>query len=130
MCPAIVSGMVTGDALVRYWSIISFVPSHTLRSLGKKLTRAGPLSFLKWRMRDTAVTVIWASPRFGHHHSQTQVILASPVTLTLTQITKGMAISLGFWEWRCPKRGDSNITVTPPSQVKTGKMKYMHNKAK
>ena len=34
MCPAIVSGMVSGDAPVRYWSIISFVPSHTLRSLG------------------------------------------------------------------------------------------------
>ena len=34
-CPAIVSGMVTGDAPVRYWLIISIVPGHTLRSLGK-----------------------------------------------------------------------------------------------
>ena len=31
-----------------------------------------------------------------------------------------MAISLGFWEWGCPKRGDAHITVTAqcPSHVK------------
>ena len=29
--------------------------------------------------------MIWASPRFGHPHSQNLVIWASPVTLTLTQ---------------------------------------------
>ena len=25
---------------------------------------------------------------------------------------QGMPISLGFWEWGCPKRGDAHITVT------------------
>ena len=24
-----------------------------------------------------------------------------------------MPISLGFWEWGCPKRGDAHVTVTP-----------------
>ena len=41
------------------------------------------------RVSYVAVTVIWASLRFGHPHSQTLVIWASPftLTLTLTQIT-------------------------------------------
>ena len=26
---------------------------------------------------------------------------------------KGMPILLGFWEWRCQKREDAHITVTP-----------------
>ena len=77
-------------------------------------------------MRDTAVTVIWASPHFGHPIHKTLVIRASPVTLT--QIATGMPIQLGFWEWGCPKRGDANITVTSPSQVKTVIIKHMHNK--
>ena len=34
------------------------------------------------------VTVIWAFPRFGHPHSQNPSDMESPVTLTLTQITK------------------------------------------
>ena len=45
MCPAIVSRMVTGDAPVRYWSIISFVPSHTLRILGKVNSAQVPYRF-------------------------------------------------------------------------------------
>ena len=35
---------------------------------------------------NSGATVIWGSPRYGHPHSQTLVILASPVTLTLTLI--------------------------------------------
>ena len=26
-----------------------------------------------------------------------------------------MPISLGFWEWGCPKRGDAHIPITAPS---------------
>ena len=36
------------------------------------------------RVNYVAVTVIWVSLRFGHPHSQTLVIWASPLTLTLT----------------------------------------------
>ena len=28
-----------------------------------------------------------------------------------------MPISLGFWEWGCPKRGGAHITVTPGSKL-------------
>ena len=35
MCPAIASGMVTGDAPVSYWPILSFVPSNSPRRLCK-----------------------------------------------------------------------------------------------
>ena len=28
-----------------------------------------------------------------------------------------MPVSLGFWEWRCPKLGDAHITVTPDSNL-------------
>ena len=28
-----------------------------------------------------------------------------------------MLISLGLWEWGCPKRGDALITVTPGSKL-------------
>ena len=28
-----------------------------------------------------------------------------------------MPISLGFWEWGCPKRGDARITVTQGSKL-------------
>ena len=38
ICPAVVSGIVTGDAPVSYWSIFFPVPSNSLRSL-RKLTR-------------------------------------------------------------------------------------------
>ena len=38
--------------------------------------------------------MIWASPRFGHPHSQNLVIWASPVTLTLTQKCKAFDKSL------------------------------------
>ena len=55
------------------------------------------------------VTVIWASPRFGHPHSQTLVIWAYPVTLTLTRTKVAKVIwegdahitSQGLWEWGC-----------------------------
>ena len=35
MCPAIVSGIVTGDATVSYWPILSLVPSNSPRRLCK-----------------------------------------------------------------------------------------------
>ena len=35
MCPAIVSGIVTGDASVSYWPILSLVPSNSPRRLCK-----------------------------------------------------------------------------------------------
>ena len=46
---------------------------------------------------------------------KTLVTWASPVTLTLTLsplrwCEKEMPISLGFWEWRRPKRGDAHVT--------------------
>ena len=44
-------------------------------------------------------------PRFGHPIPKTLVIWASPVTLTLTQIAKGMAISQGVWEWDAQNAG-------------------------
>ena len=31
-----------------------------------------------------------------------------------------MPISLGFWGWRCPKRGDAHITVTWPLKRRQG----------
>ena len=109
-----------GSLLVNYFHCPR---SHSQKSW-QKLTRAGPLSFLKWRMRETAVKVIWVP------HSQNPSDMGIPVTLTLTQIAKGMPILQWFWEWGCSKRGDANITVTPPSQVKTVIIKYTHNKAK
>jgi len=35
MCPSIASGIVTGDASVSYWSILSLVPSNSPRRLCK-----------------------------------------------------------------------------------------------
>ena len=32
ICPAIVSGIVTGDAAISYWAIFSLVPSDSPRS--------------------------------------------------------------------------------------------------
>ena len=50
MRPAIVSGIVTEDALVSYWSIFSVVPSNSPRSLCKSQLDPVFLSFLKWQM--------------------------------------------------------------------------------
>ena len=50
MGPAIVSGNVTGDALVSYWSIFVVVPSNCPRSLCKSQFDPVSLSFLKWQM--------------------------------------------------------------------------------
>ena len=36
-----------------------------------------------------------------------------PLRFGLGLVLKGMPISLGFWEWGFPKRGDAHITVTP-----------------
>ena len=38
-----------------------------------------------------------------------------------------MPISLGFWEWGCPKRGDAHITVTPAQEL-PGIVIYSHYK--
>ena len=50
MYPAIVSGIVTGDAVVSYWSIFFPVPSNNPRSLCE--SQLSPVSslFLKWRI--------------------------------------------------------------------------------
>ena len=50
MYPAIVSGIVTRDAVVSYWSIFSPVPSNSPRSLCE--SQLSPVSslFLKWRI--------------------------------------------------------------------------------
>ena len=50
MYPAIVSGIVTGDAVVSYWSIFFPVPSNSPRSLCE--SQLSPVSslFLKWRI--------------------------------------------------------------------------------
>ena len=50
MRPAIVSGMVTEDALASYLSIFSVVPSNSPRSLCKNQLEPVSLSFLKWQM--------------------------------------------------------------------------------
>ena len=50
MRPEIVSGIVTEDALVSYWSIFSVVPSNSPRSLCKSQLDPVSLSFLKWQM--------------------------------------------------------------------------------
>ena len=54
------------------------------------ILKTGSLSSAPPLLESPGVTVIWASPRFRHPHSQTLVIWASPVTLTLslTQIGK------------------------------------------
>ena len=46
---------------------------------------------------ETGATVIWAS---------------GPSHITLGLGLQGMPISLGFWEWGFPNRGDDHITVT------------------
>ena len=33
-----------------------------------------------------------------------------------------MPISLGFWEWGCPKRGDAHTTVTAPLKTTRRKL--------
>ena len=65
---------------------------------------------------DSGVTVIWASPRFGIPIPQTLMIWESPSHITFVRVglgLQGMNISLGFWEWGCPKRGNAHITMTP-----------------
>ena len=53
----------------------------------------------------------------GNPMPKSLVIWASSSRITLgiwvrVRVT-GDAISLGFWEWGCPKRGNAHITVTP-----------------
>ena len=50
MRPAIVSGIVTGDAQVSYWSIFAPVPSNSPRSLFESSLCPVSFSFLKWRI--------------------------------------------------------------------------------
>ena len=73
--------------------------------LGDELTRLQSLSLyllliLTRKVKGSAVTVIWASPRFGHPLPKTLVIWGSTVTLTLTltQIAKVI------------REGDAHIT--------------------
>ena len=65
--------------------------------------------FFRWEMGGVVLLwysdMAWASPRFGHLHSQ------NPLRFGLG--LQRMPISwLGFWE--CPKRGHAHITVTLP----------------
>ena len=48
--PALVSGNVTGDELVSYWSIFCVVPSDSPRSLFETFLGPDSFSFLKWRI--------------------------------------------------------------------------------
>ena len=65
---------------------------------------------------NNGVTVIWAFPRFGHPDSQTSVIWASPVTLTLTWIAKIIS------------EGDAHITrVLGTGMPKTRGCPYHYN---
>ena len=41
-----------------------------------------------------------------------------------------MPISLGFWEWGCPKRGDAHITVTLVCQVGGSLFRLSDNRAR
>ena len=49
MCPATVSGIVTGDAQVIYWPIFFPEPSNGPRGLCESLRCLVSLSLLKWR---------------------------------------------------------------------------------
>ena len=42
MCPAIASGIVTGEALVSYWPILSLVPGNSPRRLCKSYSAQFP----------------------------------------------------------------------------------------
>ena len=65
----------------------------------------------KWEWWCYCDTVTWASPRFGHLHSQ------NPLRFGLA--LQGMPISLGFWGR--PKRDYTLITVTLPLPLPKGK---------
>ena len=92
----------------------------TLR--GDELTRLQSLSLyllliLTRKVKGSAVTVIWASPRFGHPLPKTLVIWASHPNSnrlkSLRYYEKGMPISLVFWEGDAQNAGvDAHITVT------------------
>ena len=75
----------------------------------------GLFLFSIWR--PAVVTVIKASPRFGHPHSQNPSDMGIPSHITLAIWVRvsvtGDAIPLGFREWGCPKRGEAHISVTP-----------------
>ena len=71
MCPAIVSGIVTGDAPVRYWSIVFPVASCSPRSLCETKLGQGSFSFLKWRFRWPVLSQTHAS-LFGFLPAQVQ----------------------------------------------------------
>ena len=51
MCPAIVSGIVTGEVPVSYWPNFSPVSDNSPRSLCESELEPVSLSLLKWRMR-------------------------------------------------------------------------------
>ena len=50
MRPAVVSGIVTGDASVSYWPIFFLVSSNSPRCLCESLLGAVLFLLLKWRM--------------------------------------------------------------------------------
>ena len=52
MRPAIVSGIVSGDALVSYWPIFFPVPSNSPRSLCESQLSPVSFLFLKWRIEE------------------------------------------------------------------------------
>ena len=79
-----------------------------------RIARVTPTSFpelFSLENKRGSVTVIWACPRLGHSQnpSHDMGILCNP-----------NSNRKGFWEWRCPKRGDAHAmslyhsNTTPP----------------
>ena len=79
-----------------------------------RIARVTPTSFpelFSLENKRGSVTVIWACPRLGHSQnpSHDMGILCNP-----------NPNRKGFWEWRCPKRGDAHAmslyhsNTTPP----------------
>ena len=67
---------------------------------------------------DPGVTVIWASPVFGHPHSPSGMDIPCNPNLNPNPNRKGnmrreYPYHYGFGEWGCLKRRDAHIIVTP-----------------
>ena len=83
--PKCVPQLFLGSLLRTRWSAIGQIFSTSLVTVPEVFAKVNSSQFPS-RFLSGAIKVIWASPRFGHPHSQTLVIWAPPVTLT--QIAK------------------------------------------
>ena len=95
-----------------------------------RILKTGSLSWGPPCLESPGVTVIWASRFLSIPIPETLVIWTSPVTLTLTQITKviweGNTQSLGFWKWGCPYHCNTPVTF-PARNQSTSKMQILYS---